>query len=509
MNPSAMTRLAGTVDSWKRFEMGFVVSGRIVHMEDAGSEIRGEILDVSGKRLTEGTVIAKLDDKRYRIALDEQKALLASAQAKVEAARVELEAAIPEKLKAAQADLMLQEQEVERYTKMVAENSAPQERLDQIRTAYKVAQANVAEVEALIATKTAGLEALRAQVKVAEEMVAQARINLEDCTLIAPFTGQIARVHAITGAEVLRSQPVATVQMMDPIKVQVAVSPRLDAQINYNDFARVHLPDSDEVLNGYVYLKDTFADPVTRTYLVTLLTRNPRIEVGPVATVEDRSAPRATELLQLQKRDPTGPGPYFVEIGSLYEDGEGFYVWKAEGFTRENRRKDKSQRYKARKVRVTPGEELFDLQQLFTFRALDDPGELDPDRDFIFRGVTGDVRDGEEVLVVHNRWLLRPGDVVRVELGDTELEPGLYVPEEAIQFDGQRHAVYVVKSQDSESEIAAQVEVRVDETVGPLQRIEPVTEGQLTEGMRLVVAGAHYIAEGERINPVEEVELTP
>ena len=47
--------------------------------------------------------------------------------------------------------------------------------------------------------------------------------------------------------------------MMDPMKVDIAVSPETDARVNYNDLVRVFTPNGDQ-LEGYVYLKDTFAE---------------------------------------------------------------------------------------------------------------------------------------------------------------------------------------------------------------------------------------------------------
>ncbi len=500
--PGSTTRLSGTVDSWKRVEIGFEVPGRVVYMEDAGTELEGETMDASGKRLARGTVIARLDDERYRIALREQEALLASARARLEASETELAEIIPEQLKAAQADLLLQDQEVARYTRMVADNSAPRERLDQVEAAQKVARATVAQVEATLSTKASGVDAVRAQVRVAEEMVERARLDVEDCTLYAPYTGQIARAHVILGGYVLRGLPVATVQMMDPIKVQVALSPRLDALIHYNDRVRVYLPDSDEVLEGFVYLKDTFADPATRTYLATLIVRNRRVEAG-IGVASDSTTPRATELMPLETRDEGGPGPYFTEVGTLHEDASGFYVWKVEGLELRDLWEDYDPRVKVKKVRVTPGDGLLDFVQLFTFRELSDTGGLDPEQDLVLRGVTGDVVDGGEVLLVRERWLLRPGDVVTVGMRGPELERGFYVPEEAIQFDGQSHFVYGIETEEDGRQAAILVEVRVGATVGALQRIEAVADGLLAEGMRLVLRGAHYVADGEAINPIE------
>ena len=124
-SPGATTRLAGTVESWKRVEVGFEVPGRVVYTEDAGAQIQGAAVDASGRGVADATVVARIDDGRYQIALNERAALTAAARAKVVALETELGSIIPQKLKAAQANLKLQGQEIERYTRMVAENSAP------------------------------------------------------------------------------------------------------------------------------------------------------------------------------------------------------------------------------------------------------------------------------------------------------------------------------------------------------------------------------------------------
>jgi len=502
-SPEQAKRLSGTVENWKSVQVGFEVPGRVAWMIDQGAEVAGKTLDINGKTLSKGTVIARLDDERYRIALKERQALLASAHARLKAIRMEIEKVLPAKMKAARADLALQKQEITRYTRMVAERSAPQEKLDRIEAAYAVAQSAVAEIEAVKLAKRAELEMARSQVLVAEGKVESARLNLKDCTLIAPFSGQIAGVRVNPGAYVIRAQPALTVQMMDPIKVQVAVSPSVDVQIQYNDRVTIHLPEKGEILTGHVYFKDTAADSATRTFLITILVRNRLIKAGKDVTGEDSSAPRATGLFPLQRRDPDGGGPWFAEAGCLYDDGAGAYVWAAQQLP------DSNSRVKVRKVRVKPGVILMDFIQIFTFREMKDIGDLVPESDLLLRGVTGNVKDGDEVRLVRKRWLLRPGEVVQVSREGAASEPGFYVPEEAIRYDGKRHFIFLAESLEKQPTIASRVQVRVGTTVGALQRIESMSDGRLAEGMEVIVAGASYVADGEKVNPIEEVFPRP
>ena len=44
---------------------------------------------------------------------------------------------------------------------------------------------------------------------------------------------------------------------------------------------------------------------------------------------------------------------------------------------------------------------------------------------------------------------------------------------------------------------------------GSAMRIESITEGGLQVGMRVIVAGAHYVAEGESVQTVDEVQASP
>ncbi len=232
--PGGGGRLTGTVESWKREDIGFEVAGRVLSIVEPGVDIVGRTFDEDGNLLAEGTVLAELDDARYRIAAKQ-------AQTAADAARTDLEEVVPQMLAEAQAALDLADKELERYSNLVGTQSAPQQRLDVADTAQKAAAAKVAQVEALRATKASLVASSVAAVE-------QAEVNIADCELTSPFTGQIARVHAIPGSYVLPGQPVVTVQMMDPMKIQVAVSPETEQQVQFNDRVRVHLPGSEDFL---------------------------------------------------------------------------------------------------------------------------------------------------------------------------------------------------------------------------------------------------------------------
>ncbi len=494
MNPGKTSRLTGSVESWKREDIGFEVAGRVLRVVEPGANIVGRTYDKNGHLLTEGTVLAEVDDERYRIAL-------AQAQAAANAAQADLKKVIPAQLKEANSLLTPARKDYERWKVLVAQKSASQQELDLKEAAFRAAEARVATVEALRATKGSLLNTALAQVE-------QAKVNIRDCKLFSPFAGQIARVNIIPGGYVLPGQAVVTVQMMDPLKVNIVVSPDTDARINYNDLVRVYTRTGEQ-LEGSVYLKDTFADPATRTFLVTLLVRNKRIQVGMPDELKAEGVPVCRNLWKLDRPDVGTEGNYYAEINAIHQKGEEHFVWKVENLSIEQLYEDFDPVLTVKKVPVTPGEGRVSVLQVFTFRELTKIGDLKPEEDVIVGDISGAVEDGGKIVLVRDRWLGRPGDVVRVGLKGEKTPAGYYVPEDAIQWDGRQNYVVVAIDAEDGAQQVEFVPIAVGETVGQLQRIEAIGDGDLQEGTKVIVAGAHYVTKGESVRAVDEIQATP
>jgi len=487
-DPGAGSRLTGTVESWKREDIGFEVAGRLLRIVEPGIDIEGRTLDEEGNLLSEGTVLAELDDERYLIAAKQ-------AQTAADAARTDLEQLVPQMLVEAEAALSLANKELERYTNLVRTQSAPQQQLDLVDTAQKAATAKVAQVQALRATKASLLTSSLATVE-------QAEVNIGDCKLNSPFTGQIARVHVIPGGYALPGQPVVTVQMMDPMKVQIAVSPETDKKINFNDRVRVYLPDSEEPLEGYVYLKDTYADPATRTYLITLLVRNQKTVTGIPDELNDDPIATSQKLWTLIPEKVGVPGNYYIEVNALHEDDEGYFVWKVDNLTAEQLYETFDPVLQVSKVRVKLGDGRLPALQVFTFRELVDHGNLDPLTAVILGDVDGEIQDGKAV-IIQQRWLLRPGDLAEVSLRSEGRSAGFYVPRVAILNDAKGYYLFKVSAG---SDVAQRVDVRTLDTAGQTQRVEAVLDNPLQPGDRVIVGGAHYVMDGQQVSLVQELE---
>ncbi|NIR32387.1 MAG: efflux RND transporter periplasmic adaptor subunit [Gammaproteobacteria bacterium] len=209
----------GTIRAFQNAEMAFEVPGRII-----------EFLVQEGDFVTEGDVLARLDDRDYQA-----------------------------QLKAAQASLRKAQADLNRSLSIYKEDpgAISQETIDRDRKAAEVAQA---------------------QVEVAEKAV-------EDTELRAPFSGRMARKLVEDFQNVQAKEPILILQDTSTLEIEVNVPERdivhsdpnrSKEQITARTEPKVivsALPDRG--FPARVKEFATTADPVTRTFAVRLLFDNP------------------------------------------------------------------------------------------------------------------------------------------------------------------------------------------------------------------------------------------
>ena len=518
MDPQRSIQLTGSVSSWKTELIGFQVGGRVESVLEPGADILGRTVDENGDVITQGTVIAELETDRYELALASAKAQKETAIARAKARQSELENVLPQQIKAAQASVTLTQQEFDRASQLFKREALSAAQLDQAKANRDTAQAELAQTKATEKVTQAELDSLNAQAKEAEENVRQAQKDLDDTKLVSPYHGQIAEVHEIPGGYVQAGERVVTVQMMDPMQVDVAVSAQTDARLNYNDVIDVYLPDSKTPSTAMVYEKDTMADAATRTFSVKLLVRNEQIEVGLPPDEQGKDTPRVRTIFRVTTQKADGNPPYFVAVKALYQDADGYFVWKIENRTLKDNKTRNDSGIRLRKIRVTPGDKRMPFLQVVTLRELADLGDLDPAKDVVAgvicapdgRRLTNDeivgIQDGDTVLYVRERWRLRPGDIVRVDLEGSTVEVGLYVPTDTILEKSGKTYVFAVESL-GEADQVRQIEVDVFDDVGTLRRIEAAGDATLEAGMKIVANGALFLTDGEKVTVVDEMEV--
>jgi membrane fusion protein (multidrug efflux system) len=194
-----------------------------------------------------GALLFRIDPRQYQNAFDQSKGKLDQAEAQLAQAQSQLGQNLAEVAQAkaavrqAQGELdkavamqVKTQQEVERYTPLVARGSLSQQELDNTiqnnignQAMVRAEQANLDKARASVERSEAGVDKARADVSAAEAAIAQAqagfaeaRLNLDWTRVLSPIDGVAGIKNADIGDLVGATTVLTTVAAVDPIYVQ-------------------------------------------------------------------------------------------------------------------------------------------------------------------------------------------------------------------------------------------------------------------------------------------------
>jgi RND family efflux transporter MFP subunit len=263
LDEASVREYPGTIRAFQNAEMGFEVHGLIT-----------EFLVREGDHVVKGKVLARLDDRDYQAGVN-----------------------------SAKADLRKAEADLTRSLNIYEQDSGA------------------------ISIRT--IDTHRRAVDVADAKSAVARKALEDTKLRAPFSGRMARKLVEDFANVAAKQPVLILQDTSTLEIVINVPERdvLHGSTNRSE-AAVSKHSKPQVIvsaltdRGFpAQIKEfaTTADPVTRTFAVTLTFDNPKdVNILPGMTARVRAVPRPDLA-------------WSVPVAAAQADENGkSYVWKVD-----------------------------------------------------------------------------------------------------------------------------------------------------------------------------------
>jgi len=205
-------------------ELAFKVPGQVIELP-----IR------AANRVSEGDMIAQLDRREFEAAVSRLESQLDQATAQLSAlksgARSEDLAALQAKVKAAKAQLETQRAQLGRITRLAEKGTIARAELDKERAKLSVEEANynVAQQElkkAQVGAREEEFIAQEAVIRDIETQLAEAKADLEDTTLRAPFDGIVASRQIENFANVQANSVVAVLQQLETIDLQFDVPGR-------------------------------------------------------------------------------------------------------------------------------------------------------------------------------------------------------------------------------------------------------------------------------------------
>ena len=181
-----------------------------------------------------GEVIARIDDRDYRIALDQAQAQVAAAQASIENIDAQLQvqqaqiSANEAQVEQAQAALVFAEQQNWRYQELAQKGSGTIQNAQQYSSQLRQQQAALASAQATLKLAQRQIEALKAQRSSAVASLAQAKaqrdqaqLNLSYTTVTAAQPGRVVNLSAAVGQF---AQPGTNLAMFVPDQIWVTAN---------------------------------------------------------------------------------------------------------------------------------------------------------------------------------------------------------------------------------------------------------------------------------------------
>lgn len=504
-DPARSLAVTGVVGSWKTENIGFEVSGRVKSVIEPEQNVSGPI----GEDGT-GQFLAEIDSERYESAVISANAKIIALEEQKKAASIEADDVVPAQLAAAEAAETLAKSDFQRADDAFKSKAISEGEHAKYKADKDAAVAKVTQLKATKGARSADVASLAAQIEQAQATLKDAELNLEDCKIYTPFPGQIAEVHVIPGGTVQRGEPVVTVQMMDPMKIEFEVSAERARQIKYKDTLEVILtrPDGSTVREeAVIFMTDAAADPSTRTFTITLLLRNRQVPPDLPDDVDPDSLAKTHDLWKCLSGLFDASDDYFIATDAIHSDDQGnHFFWRVIDLVDGRSR---GPLFKVEKVGVTPGDKTRGFLGVWKFKdvVINDPSTFDITKDRVLgrlvlpEGMTK--FSGDTVLFEREPWLVRPGDLAKVDLVEKRMPRGFYVPIDAINEKSGSHYVFVV-----DGEKVRQVEVSIADGPNTLKRIAaaPDEDEELTEDTQIVLGGVHYLTDGESVNVAAEVE---
>lgn len=185
-----------------------------------------------------------------------------------------------------------------------AQTRALQTQLDLARVQYQRQQA-LFEIGGL---SEAALDQARSQVRVLEAQVAQQRAESGRRRVVAPFSGRIGLSDLSVGAYVSPGQPIATLRVTSPLKLEFAVPERYAGRIRPGAVVDFSIPGIETPLSGTVYATEPAVEAATRTFTVRARVGNPEGTLQPGTFAEVRLVLDRVEAAVLVPTSALTPG---------------------------------------------------------------------------------------------------------------------------------------------------------------------------------------------------------
>jgi membrane fusion protein, multidrug efflux system len=186
------------------------------------------------QHVKEGDLLARIDDRDYRIAVDQAEAQLAVAEANIASIDAQIDSQHAQidqaraQLTQAEAQLQFAREEADRARDLVQKGAGTVQRAQQTKSDFEAQQANTSRAKAAQIGTELGLKILQAQHKSveasrqqAQAQLDQARLNLQYTNIVAAQSGRVVKLSGAKGTFVT---PAQSLMMFVPDEVWIVAN---------------------------------------------------------------------------------------------------------------------------------------------------------------------------------------------------------------------------------------------------------------------------------------------
>ena len=514
--------ISASAASWKSEDIAFEVNGRIEWVAEPNTNVEGRIVNKAGEVVIAGDPIARIESKVYRLQLEKAQAELSKAKQSVVATETEIRESFPAQLKAAQADLDLAKIDRDRRVQLVQRNAGAQADVDKAEASLQNALSKIEQIKSSLKSKESELISLNLQVEIAQQGIAEAQRDLDNCVLYSSFRGQISEVFVVPGSFAAAGNSVASVQMMNPIKVEFEISAedsrRLRNRQNVSVLRKLETGET-EAVDGYLYLIDPVADPQTRTFTATVLVKNQNDALN--ENESDTAIPGIDQVWPMKYDFLPGADQNmnFLAEEAILEDAQGNFVWRVDSLTM-GQEFPEDRVLEVSKLRIEKGDLQLPFLGNWMFRQVTIADEsVDLEKTFVAGKLTlppaeANQWNGSKVRIDAKRnWRIRPGDVVQVDLSSKRNSSGLFVPMDAVVYQDEKTFLVLLEDEVDGVAKVKKTEVRLlprdkDFSTSSMREVEPAGREELV-GQTYVSKGAHFLIDGQKVRVVGQSANKP
>jgi RND family efflux transporter MFP subunit len=271
----AVTVTAFTVES-KQVRRTVEAVGSLFAYDEVvvSSEVDGraeQVLVDVGDHVTKGQTLVEVLPIEFKLAAEQQEAVVEQAKAKLGLTGDNLEVKDPAQtatVRKAAADLANAEQKFRRSQSLVDRGIVPRQTFEEDELAYKAAQA----AYDLAVQDVRNLQAALLQERATRDL---ANKKLRDTRIIAPFSGYIKERDVTVGQYLKVQTPVMAIVNADPVRVRLKVPEKMAAWVAVGQFVTISVEAFPErEFTGKIWRINPSVDPQTRTFDAEALIEN-------------------------------------------------------------------------------------------------------------------------------------------------------------------------------------------------------------------------------------------